>query len=128
MSKKKYAKVAYNACFGGFRLSNEAMLRLAELKGLSVYPEDYYCITLFYLEPKDKANPDKERPFLDETKLPRHDPELVQVVQEMGKKASGQCANIKLEKVPSGTLYRIDEYDGNESVCTRDDYEWIVAP
>jgi hypothetical protein len=27
----------------------------------------------------------------------------------------------------AGTLYRIDEYDGVEQVCTQDDYAWSVA-
>jgi len=30
-------------------------------------------------------------------------------------------------EIPKGTLYRIDEYDGNESVETRDAINWIVA-
>lgn len=59
--------------------------------------------------------------------IPRDDPHLVQVIEEMGEKASGRCASLKIAEVPSGSRYRIDEYDGNESVMTADDYDWQVA-
>jgi hypothetical protein len=52
---------------------------------------------------------------------------LVQVVEELGDKANGRCAKLRIAEVPAGTLYRIDEYDGFESVETKDSYEWNVA-
>lgn len=32
-------KIVYNACFGGFGLSEAGLMRYAELKGLTLYPE-----------------------------------------------------------------------------------------
>lgn len=59
--------------------------------------------------------------------IARDDPLLVQVVEELGEKANGCHANLKIREIPTGTKYRIDEYDGSESVMTIDDYEWETA-
>lgn len=49
---------------------------------------------------------------------------LVQVVEELGDKANGEYAKLRIEEVYGS--YRIDEYDGNESVMTSGDYDWIT--
>jgi hypothetical protein len=54
----------------------------------------------------------------------RHDPALVQVVEELGKKAGGNYAELAIAEVYGP--YRIDEYDGYESVETADSYDWIT--
>lgn len=54
----------------------------------------------------------------------RHDPVLVQVVEELGDKANGECAKLAIEEVDGP--YRIDEYDGFESVETPGSYDWII--
>ena len=54
----------------------------------------------------------------------RHDPALVQVVEELKDKANGMCAKLRIDEV-SGP-YRIDEYDGYESVETPGSYDWII--
>lgn len=46
----------------------------------------------------------------------RANPILVQVVEELGNEASGDCAKLKIEEIPDGANYTIEEYDGNESV------------
>lgn len=90
-------KVVYNACYGGFGLSGAAKARYRELAG-----HDY-----------------------DEWEGARHDPLLVQVVEEMGRGANGECSRLKIASIPDGSKYRIDEYDGQESVETPDSYEWV---
>ena len=54
----------------------------------------------------------------------RHDPVLVQVVEELGDKANGDYAKLRIAEV-SGP-YKITEYDGFESVKTPDNVNWIV--
>lgn len=54
----------------------------------------------------------------------RHDPALVQVVEELGDKANGEYAKLAIEEVYGP--YRIDEYDGFESVKTPGGYDWIT--
>jgi hypothetical protein len=96
------AKIVYNCCYGGFSLSEVAVSRYSELSGLSV--SEFY---------------DRD--------IDRDDPLLVQVVEELGQAANGGFAKLYIAEVPSGTKYRIDEYDGLECIMTPDDYDWSVA-
>lgn len=54
-------------------------------------------------------------------KILRTDPYLVQVVEEM------KPVDLRIRELPEGILYRIDEYDGAESVMTLDDYDWSIT-
>ena len=94
-------KVVYNACYGGFSLSNAAVLSLNKRKG------------------KEVADP--RFGFFDG---PRHDADLVAVVEELGNAASGRYSKLCIAEV-SGYLYRIDDYDGHESVQEPDDIGWV---
>lgn len=120
------AKIVYNACYGGFGLSERAMLRYFELRGEPVaaeYKSEAFRRMGVYTLRRASDGAVVGRPdFL------RHDPALVQVVEELGEAAGGEYANLKIAEVPSGTGYRIDEYDGMESVMTADDYVWTIAP
>ena len=98
-------KIVYNACYGGFSLSDEAISRYAKIKGITEEAGDE----------------------LYDRDIERTDPVLVQVVEELGELADGACARLRIKELVSGTLYRIDEYDGYESVTTIDDYNWSVA-
>ena len=96
-------KIVYNSSYGGFGLSDEAEIRYRELTD-NINNEDFdVCI------------------------IDRADPILVQVVEELGEKANDNYTSLHIAEVPAGTRYRIDEYDGYESVMTIDDYEWKVA-
>jgi len=96
-------KIVYNGSYGGFGLSDKAIQRYWELKG----------------EPRPEHWWDHD--------LHRADPLLVQVVEELGEEANGLYANLVIMDLPVGTLYRINEYDGMESVMTQDDYDWSEA-
>jgi len=98
-------KIVYNDCYGGFGLSDKAVARYWELKGLPVHD----AFTRYDLE-DDRA-----------------DPVLVQVVEELGQDAGDVFSNLQIRELPEGTLYRIDEYDGRETVMTQDEYTWRVA-
>ena len=93
-------KVVYNRSHGGFSLSAAAAARYAELKGGDVSRRD----------------------------IPRHDPVLVQVVEEMGADANGLCAELAIKEIPEGSAYRIEEYEGKEVVYPRHDVEWMMPP
>ena len=45
-------KVVINACYGGFGLSEKAVMRYAELKGLTLYPERSPLYTTYWLVPE----------------------------------------------------------------------------
>lgn len=90
-------KVAYNSYYGGFGLSEKARKLLNELKG-------------------------EEVDYLD---LPRHDKDLVAVVEELGSEASGTFNSVTIAEIDSDR-YRISEYDGWEKVITPDLENYIV--
>jgi hypothetical protein len=86
-------KIVINHCFGGFGLSNKAFAR--------------YLILTNQKSLKD----------ISEYEIPRNDPALVQVVEEMGARANGRCAELKVVEIPDGVQWTISEYDGNEHIA-----------
>lgn len=104
-------KVVVNRCFGGFGLSDAAIRRYAELKGLTLYPENgpYGFIQYWTSQEKDDSIYDGD--------IPRDDPALVQAVEELGKLADGPHAYLEVVSFPAGVQWRIDEYDGQETVA-----------
>jgi len=135
-------KVVYNAKFGGFNLSQEACKRYWELQGKEVWFEDFtWGFTVWLVPPEERLTkpepwysaPIEERIAYNKKhseqtwyygNVDRHDPILVQVVEELGDKANGMCAKLAIDEV-SGP-YRIDEYDGYETVKEPDGYDWII--
>ena len=140
-------KIVYNACYGGFSLSGAAIMRYAEIKGITLYPhaEKRYGLkhTSYYLCPPEEwmriNNEENNSPlgpgrfdrsnalYFSVTAIERTDPALVRAVEDLGDEANGDCAELRITDVRAGTRYRIDEYDGYESVMTIDDYDWSVA-
>ena len=142
-------KVVYNACYGGFGLSKEACQRYWDIKGQQVWIENdtqfisLGLFTVWLVAPEDripaKGGDDFYSMNIDErvaynqayskqtwyyNNVDRHDPVLVQVVEELGDKANGEYAKLRIDEVDGP--YRIDEYDGNESVETAGSYNWIT--
>ncbi len=101
-------KVVYNSDYGGFSLSSEAV-RLA--KSLAFPGSNWHKV-------------DEEYGYTDHEGISRHDPTLVEVLERLGDKASGMCASLKIKEIVS-PLYRIDEYDGKESVEVPADVDWV---
>lgn len=141
------AKIAYNRCFGGFGLSHAAIMRYADLKGIKLYAfvADYESGKRDAYRPFSDADNERQPTihycttpeFSNETywsehdairNNARHDPDLIKVIEELGSKANGFCAELRIAELPSGTAYRIDEYDGRETVETNDSYNWTIAP
>lgn len=133
-------KIVINNCFGGFGLSHEAMLRYFEIKGITVYPEKgkdiwehwTYWTTppenrvetkegeAFYkmsIEDRQAYNEQWSEQTVYERDIARDDPALVQVVEELGSKANGRHAELKVVNVPDNIMWHISEYDGRESVA-----------
>ena len=142
-------KVVYNACYGGFGLSKEACQRYWDIKGQQVWIEqnpEFISSDIFdvwLVSPEDRIEKKDTDNFyamsMDERvaynqayskqiwyyrDVDRHDPALVQVVEELGKKAGGNYAELAIAEVYGP--YRIDEYDGYESVETADSYDWVT--
>ena len=135
-------KVVINRCYGGFGLSHEAVMRYFEIKGITVYPEQDKGIgswkfwTYWLVKPEDRIESKEGKAFYAmsmedrraynathsaQTVYPRdierHDPALIQVVEEMGDKASGDHAELKVVEIPDDVNYIVEEYDGLEHIA-----------
>lgn len=84
-------KIVINACHGGFGLSETAELKYLELSG---------------------------KPLAEfRWEIARDDPVLVQVVEQLGRAASGPYAELKVVTIPDDVNWQIDEYGGNEWIA-----------
>ena len=60
--------------------------------------------------------------------IARTDPILVSIVETMGPDAaSDRFAELYIEELADGVMYKIDNYDGLESLITEEDDDWIIA-
>lgn len=115
-------KVAYDACFCGFALSDEAVRLGRKLSGNpawagAVLPGEPYedgsvCAPILGI-----------KGTLIDDDLPRHDEILVSVIDQLGASASGDLSQLKIAEVDG--RYRIDGCNGNEKVMTPEKYEWV---
>lgn len=92
-------KVVVNNCYGGFGISEEA------LKYIGIpYKKDGRWLVL--------ENPE----WLGSYDC-RTNSKLIEFIEKFGyKRASGDCAKLGIEEVPQGWLFRIDDYDGLETL------------
>ena len=92
-------KVVFNNCYGGFGLSNKALEMLSSIKGYTVTNDDF-----------DSAES-------------RIDQDLVAVVETLGEEANTPYSNLQIKEIFEP--YRIEEYDGIESVKHPSDYNFV---
>lgn len=128
-------KIVTNNCYGGFGLSAKATKRLAEMEGkecyffIRNYPDRTYVqvteeeaqASLGYWHAFDVIDPNRKDLDTNEhgiyySQIERDDPRLIQVVEELGDEANGDCAKLRIVEIPDGTQWEIDEYNGNEHV------------
>jgi hypothetical protein len=128
-------KVAINRCYGGFGLSNEAVLRYGELKGITLYhvpdkfcdsyylcpPEEYEAV---YAEDCKKSNGSgrftaSNALYFSVGDIPRDDPILIRVIEELGETANGPFAELKIVEIYENVEWEIEDYDGMESIHER---------
>ena len=132
-------KVVINKCYGGFNLSHVAVMRYLEIKGITVYPEQdqsHWKFWTYWLVKSEDRVERKEDEFYSmpmneriaynklcseqsfyERDIERHDPVLVQVVEELGDIANGHCASLRVVDIPDGVEYTVEEYDGLEHIA-----------
>lgn len=136
-------KVVINACYGGFGLSPEGMVRYYEIKGKKLWVEvdkKYSSLGIchYWLVPPEERLKNREDEWHEmstaerqeynkiyseqcvyERDFERDDPVLVQVVEELGSKANGKHASLKIVEIPDGVEWQVEEYDGNEWVAEK---------
>ena len=104
-------KVVINKCYGGFGLSHAAIMRYGELKGINLVTDENSRYRDVYVDVIKNDN------YFSEHEIERNDSALVQVVEELGEKASGPHAELKVVEIPDDVKWKIDEYDGSEWVA-----------
>jgi hypothetical protein len=101
-------KIVINRCFGGFGLSDSAMLEIANRKGWTRSIKSRYC-SLITTDGQE----------LTELDIPRDDQDLVVAVELLGEKANGQYSDLMVVDIPDDVKWTIEEYDGREWVAER---------
>jgi hypothetical protein len=118
-------KIVYNSDFGGFALSDKAINWLSEHGS----DKTKKFIAQKRLEANGKTINDSTKIFyvMDAIRnfLDRHDPDLVAVVETLGKEVNDTFSSLAIEEI-DGDMYNIEEYDGKETVVTPDDTCWTV--
>ena len=121
-------KIVINECYGGFGLSNKAFELYLKKKGIKWIEHDGSC---YFTIPKkeydrmckechkrdgDYRNVNNKEYVLLDSDIERDDQILIEIVEELGEKANGRCAKLKIVEIPDGVSWEIDEYDGLESI------------
>lgn len=141
-------KVVINRCYGGFGLSDAAYERLIELgvpvrryvterrnpetklyepepdnEGEIIFdreltpPEEDGFSDIYH---RYKNTDAKENRYWDTwTRESRTHHLVIQVVEELGAKADGRCAELSVVEIPDGIDYEISEYDGLEHIAEK---------
>ncbi len=86
--------IVINDCYGGFGLSDRAIVEYKKLAGIT--DPDFY---------------DRE--------IPRDDPYLVKIVKELGMGANGPHSNLKIVEIPGDVDWLVQEYDGAEWIAEK---------
>lgn len=85
-------KIVINRDYGGFGLSKEAFERYCDQTGQK--PDEFY-----------------------DHDIARDDPNLIAIVESMGDRANGLCAQLKVVEIPNDVQWQIQEYDGVEWIA-----------
>lgn len=138
-------KIVINICYSDFELSVDGVMRYLELSNKPVWPENdnkFSALTgpTYWLVPPGPSRvktiesvewakmPEEARREHNEawrsqvfyaSDLKRDDPILVRVVEELGRLANGNFADLKVVQIPDDVKWVIEEYDGREWVAEK---------
>jgi hypothetical protein len=99
-------KIIANGCFGGFSVSEKALLWFREKMGQEAVGVSDLSLSMAI-----------------EYSISRNHPLLVQCFEELGEEMNGRAAKLYMHEGPDEP-YWIQEYDGSESVRTMSDSPW----
>lgn len=125
-------KIVINKCFGGFGLSEKAMVAYAARKGIALYPDSKTLHTVYWTIPdfpaevryRDPGYEAYSKAYSEHTMcdrdIDRDDPDLVAVVEQLGsQEASDRYAELEVVEIPDGVEYEISDYDGREHIAEK---------
>ena len=113
--RRALVKIVINSDYGGFSLSDEAILEYGKRKGLNLVKDENtsWNISIFYKDSADKEN------YFEDREIPRNDPDLVTVVEVLGESANGFAASLKIVEIPEDVDWYVEENDGREWVAEK---------
>ena len=127
-------RIVINTIIGGFGLSYKAVMRYAELKGISLFayfglgdnllkwdgcganPLVVHYSTIDHGDIVGDALYDS---YWVDDGIDRNDPALVQVIEELGDAADGPHAKLRVIYIPDVVKWEIAEYNGNERIAEK---------
>ena len=109
-------KVVINSDFGGFGLSDEAFEKFLDRKGIA-WEKCRNKYDMFDHYKKGHIGEDEHYLSCLELTGNRADTDLIAIVEEMGRKASGDYASLVVVEIPDDIQWHINEYDGMEHVA-----------
>lgn len=140
-------KIIINSCFGGFGISNNALIEFMQRKGKEIYFYEGVFVgpdkriyrkvkasnkSLFVNAVcKDFGNefiPENDEQFDDFYKhiisntdeKCRTDVDLINLLEEKGSKyVSGPCSSLKIVEIPDDVEWEVEEYDGSEWISEK---------
>lgn len=132
-------KVVINKRYGGFSISEKALYRIAELKGVALYPETgSFGFTTYWtcaekpdgilsdvefhkasFEDRVKSNDLYTKNTMDLRPDDRQDHDLIKAIEELGEEANGTHAKLVIVEIPDGVDHTIEEYDGLEHIAEK---------
>lgn len=100
-------RIVINRCFGGFGLSDSAMMEIADRKGWTLVQKGR---SNYFKSPEDE---------IADSDIPRDDPDLVATVETLGEPSWGPYAELQIVEIPDDVEWTIEEYDGREWIAER---------
>lgn len=100
-------KIVINSCYGGFGLTLPAQKRYLELKNVEYNVAEGYSWDPITVEGL----------VFHDFNIDRDEPELVQVVEEMGKLSWGSYSELKVVEIPDDVNWELNEHDGREWIA-----------
>ena len=130
-------KVVINKCHGGFGLSEEGVRAYATRKGWDVYAEGDGIWKTYWKVPahertgilegkafhsaaikeKHASNRRYSELTIGVNDIERSDADLIAVVEELGERADGCFAKLRVVEIPDDVDWTIEEYDGAEWIA-----------
>lgn len=104
-------EIVINKCYGGFSISQAAAEFMADRGNKTAKKE-----LGDFLERDMYRDEDDPSPRWYGFQFDRDDPDLVAAVKHLGAKANGECAELKIVRIPDGIEWELEDYDGIESI------------
>lgn len=117
-------KIIKNNCFGGFSFSKEVADWLEAHKGwvvnrLSGIEHDLSvseCDAYQYMSSAVGFSLISNTSYISRRRDRRCDPDLIECVEALGKKANGSAAELVVVEIPDDVEWEVQEYDGYETI------------